>query len=192
MKIMLMSAIMIAGATLAHSQTKITEIEVNQAIGKQLNGNLYFVASKDTVVRVYLDGRATIDPTQTSLKIQKDGQDVAMLAPHPASDAVNVVEFLCPDRPTCGNWAAGSYLFTATVNGVSQTTDGTAYNFVERVGLRILARPVKSNYSGTIVTVADDRWRKAWEYVRRVYPVAADRVTWDVREELDASDSKYN
>lgn len=176
----------------ALAQPQITQIEVNQSLGAQLNGTLNFVSGKDTVVRVYLDSAVAIDPTQTSLKINKDGQDVTTLTPRPASQPVNIVEFLCPDRPTCGGWAAGSYVFTAVVNGVTKATDAGAYKFQDRVGLRILARPVKANYNGVITSVADDRWRRAWEYTRGVYPVAADKVFWDVREEFDASDPKYN
>ena len=144
------------------------------------------------MVRVYLDTAVAIQADQTNLAIKRDGTDVVTLAPRPTTDAVNVVEFACPTRADCGNWAAGSYVFTAKVNGVTKSTEGTTYLFQTRIGLRILVRPVKANYNGTVVPVEGDKWRKAWEYTRRVYPVAADAIFWDVREELDASDTKFN
>lgn len=184
-------ALSITAPAIAQS-AQITEIEINQALGRQLNGALNFVAGKDTVVRVYLDTAVAIQPDQTSLAIQRDGQNIVTLTPRPTDGAVNIVEFLCPSRTDCGSWIAGSYLFTATVNGVTKSTDGTTYNFVPRMGLRILARAIKANFAGAITSVRDDRWRKAWEYTRRVYPVGADQIFWDVREELDASDSMFD
>ena len=58
--------------------------------------------------------------------------------------------------------------------------------------MRILVRPVKANYKGTIVSVTGDKWRRAVEYVRRVYPVAADKITWVIQDELDASAQKFD
>lgn len=58
--------------------------------------------------------------------------------------------------------------------------------------MRILVRPVKANYKGTIVTVTGDKWRRAVEYLRRVYPVAADKITWVIQDEIDASAPKFD
>ena len=65
-------------------------------------------------------------------------------------------------------------MFTATVNGVTVSTQGTTYNFVPRIGLRILVRPVKANYNGTVTSVKGDAWKTAWTFTRSVYPIAAD------------------
>src|SRR5437879_7676861 len=132
----------------ASAQKSIIEIEVNQALGRQLNGNLYFVEGKDTAIRVRLDTAAQIDPNLTSLAIRRDGKDVVTLAPANYDGATDTVDFLCPSRTACGSWAAGSYIFAATVNGVKNSTE--AYDFVSRIGLRILVRPVKANYNGVI------------------------------------------
>jgi len=178
----------LALAVPAWSQPKITGIEVNQSIGLQLNGNLNFVAGKDTTVRVFLDAPATIDTTatQTFLNVFRDGNLVATVSTANTGPTATL-DFLC-DRSACQNWAAGSYRFEATVNGgAKQTTDGTTYNFVPRIGLRILVRPVKANYGGVIASVRGDAWKTAWTFTRRAYPIASDQILWDVREELDAS-----
>ena len=184
----ILAPLALALALPAWCQPKITAIEVNQSIGLQLNGNLNFVAGKDTAVRVFLDGLATIDttPAQTFLNVFRDGNLIATVNTANAGPTA-AIDFLC-DRSACQNWAAGSYRFEATVNGgTKQTTDGTAYNFVPRIGLRILVRPVKANYGGVITSVRGDAWKTAWTFTRRTYPIASDQIYWDVREELDAS-----
>ncbi len=178
--------------TLLAQAPSITEVEVNQALGKQFNGALDFVAGKDTAIRAFLAAPATIDPANTKLVIQRDGNTVTELAPRPYTDAVNIVEFLCPTRAACGNWQAGSYTFSATVNGETRSTAPGTIIFKERQALRILVRPVKAHYKGTIQSVTGDRWRRAVEYVRHVYPVAADKITWVIQDEFDASDAKYD
>src|SRR5690348_9410481 len=114
----------LAVAIPAWSQPKITGIEVNQSIGLQLNGNLNFVAGKDTAVRVLLDAPAAIDttPTQTFLNVFRDDNLIATVSTTNAGPT-DAVDFLC-DRPACQNWAAGSYRFEATVNGGAKQTTG--------------------------------------------------------------------
>ena len=166
-------------------------MEVNQAIGKQLNGALDFVAGKDTVIRAFLASEATVDPATTKLVVERAGTVVTELQAVTYTKPVSIVEFLCPTRAACGNWQAGLYKFTATVNGVTLATTATI-DFKERQPMRILVRPVKANYKGTIVSVTGDKWRRAVEYVRRVYPVAADKITWVIQDELDASAQKFD
>ena len=99
-----------------------------------------------------------------------------------------VVDFLCPSLAACGGWAAGSYEFAVTVNGgTPKSTVGTTFNFQPRQRLRILARPVKASFSGTVVSVPNDAWKSSWTYVRSVYPIAEDGITWDARDEFDAT-----
>ena len=75
------AVLVLSGAMPGFSQANITEIEINQALGRQLNGNLNFVAGKDTVIRVYLDSAVAIAPDKTSLAIQVDGKDLTTLMP---------------------------------------------------------------------------------------------------------------
>lgn len=182
----------LASLSLLAQTPAITEVEVNQVLGKQFNGALDFVAGKDTAIRAFLAAPAAIDPARTKLLIQRDGTTVTELAPRPYTEPVNIVEFLCPTRAACGNWQAGSYSFTATVNGETRATTPGSIVFRERQALRILVRPVKANYNGTIQSVTGDRWRRAVEYVRYVYPVAADKITWIIQDEFDASDARFN
>src|SRR5712692_5964969 len=113
----------IAAATLvllassqAFAQQQIDSIEINQAIGIQKNNARKFVAGKDTVIRAFLAAPVEIDKAQTSAKITRDGQAVATLSPNTYEGPTAVVDFLCPSRDACGNWAAGKYIFDVTVN----------------------------------------------------------------------------
>jgi len=170
----------------------IDSIEINQAIGVQKNGHLKFVAGKDAVIRAFLAEPVTIDESKTSATIKRDGKLVATIPPISQHEAVSVVDFLCPTRAQCGNWAAGNYQFDVKVNGATKSTRGTKYKFVERGIMRILAVPVTANYGGTIVPVSDSRWKTFGDYIRATYPIAADKVIWVTREPFDASDSRFD
>jgi uncharacterized protein (TIGR03437 family) len=192
---MLAAVFTFLGASARAQSVSISQVEVNQAVGAQANNTRNFVAGKDTIVTALLASPVTIDTTQTTLTIQRDGRIVATLAPKMEGAAISAVEFPCPTRSTCGDWVAGSYVFTATVNGVTLMTPPT--QFQARRALRILAVPIRANYTNAtaganITTVPDDRWKTAVGYLRRVYPVGADQIDWVIREQFDASNVKYN
>ncbi len=180
--------LILLSAAVLSAQVQIDTVEVNQAIGIQKNNAKKYVAGKDTVIRAFLAAPATIQKDQTSARITRDGQVVATLAPNAYDSETPVVDFQCPNREACGNWAAGAYSFEVTVNGTAKTTSETPLNFVERTEIRILAVPVKANYGGTIVPVTDTRWKTFATYLKRTYPVADDKLIWVTREELDASE----
>lgn len=173
-------------------QVTIDSIEINQAIGVQKDGHLKFVAGKDAVVRAFLAAPATIDESKTSATIKRGGHVVATIPPIATREPVGVVDFLCPTRATCGNWAAGRYEFDVTVNGTTKSTRGTKYDFVERATMRILAVPVTANFGGTVVPLTDSRWKTFSDYIRATYPIAADKVIWVTREPFDASDRRFD
>ncbi len=81
---------------------QITEIEVNQALGKQLNNSHNFVAGKDTIVRAFLSAPTVVDAAQTSLTIQRDGSAVVTLTPVTDTNAVSVIEFPVPAARLAG------------------------------------------------------------------------------------------
>jgi hypothetical protein len=165
-------------------------IEINQGIGIQKNNAAKFVAGKDTVIRAFLPARVAIDAAQTNATIIRDGQTVATIPPAATADATSVVDFLCPDRNTCGGWAAGTYRFDVVVNGAAKSV--AEVKFVERGPMRILAVPVRANYGGAVVPVTDDRWKAFSAYLKKVFPVDADRLTWSNREELDLSAGEFD
>ena len=189
--LLILSTLVLPSLVVAQSAS-IAEIEVNQALGKQFQGAMDFVAGKDTVVRAFLDSEIVIDPATTKLSVLRAGAEAFELQPKAYEGPVKIVEFLCPTRDACSSWAQGSYTFVATINGVSKSTEGTTYDFKARARLRIMVRPVKANYGGKIVTVRDTKWKTAWTYLQSVYPVAADGIDWDIQEEFDASDSTYD
>ncbi|OQX19972.1 MAG: hypothetical protein BWK80_36250 [Desulfobacteraceae bacterium IS3] len=174
----------------------ISRIEINQALGVQKDNHLYFVAGKDTVVRAFLSESVVVNPAQTWAKVNKDGALLVQLEPKSSDGAVNVVDFLCPTRDVCGNWAAGTYTFEVIVNNVvkKEPADGSAntYVFKERREVRVMVMPVKANYSGTVKQVPNDKWKTMWEFMSKVYPVGYDKIKWTIREEFDASADKFN
>ncbi|HEX3107693.1 MAG TPA: hypothetical protein VHU41_01280, partial [Thermoanaerobaculia bacterium] len=184
--------VLLLASTSVFAQVKIDSIEINQAIGVQKDGHLKFVAGKDAVVRAFLAAPATIDESKSRATIRRDGHVVATISPIATREPVSVVDFLCPSRAECGNWAAGSYEFDVNVNGATKSTRGTKYDFVERAEMRILAVPVTANFGGTVVPLTDSRWKTFSDYIRATYPVAADKVIWATREPFDASDRRFD
>jgi uncharacterized protein (TIGR03437 family) len=184
-------ALLCASAAFGQS-ISIDQVEINQAIGRQLNDKPVFVAGKDTVIRAFLNQEVTIDETKTSAVVKRDGQTVATVQPKSSNTPVKIVDFLCSSRAACGEWAAGSYTFEVTVNGVTKSTEGTTYAFQPRAKLRILVRPVKANFGGVIKTIPNEKWKTMWQYTAKIYPIAADAIFWDIQPELDATDSKYD
>lgn len=171
----------------------ISEIQINQAIGVQKDGARKFVAGKDTVVRAFLTEPTAINHATTSARITRDGTTVTTLSPAGTDGAsTQVVDFLCPSRTECGEWAAGAYTFDVRVNGEFQSTSGVDYHFLKRAPLRVLALPVLANYGGTIVPVTDERWKTFGDYVRKTYPLAPEDFVWEIRDALDASDASFD
>lgn len=170
---------LLGGAAGSASAQSIATIEINQAIGVQKNGNLKFVAGKDTVVRAFMAEPVTVDREGTSAAVSRDGALVVTLTPNNYNSATGVVDFQCPTREACGGWAPGSYQFDVTVNGASASTAGTTYQFVERGKLRVLAVPVKTNFNGTILSVEGDAWKSLWEVHTRYLPGGLQRDRLD-------------
>jgi len=174
----------------------VQTVQINQALGVQKNNNRKFVAGKSTVVRAFAASAVTVDAANTRAVVKRDGATVATLAPDSYAAGTTIIDFQCPSLSACGDWSAGTYTFEITVNGQTSveppTTATYNYKFLERAQLRILALPVKSNYKGTILQVADDKWKTMWQFTQRTYPVADNNVKWTIREEFDATDSKYD
>lgn len=180
-------------------QLDIKKIEVNQAIGNQYKGHLHFVAGKSTVVRAFLSEAVTfskrlkllgLDNTSATATNNTTGKSFE-LRPKSYDNPTNVVDFYCPDVSKSDNWAAGNYEFSVTVKGVTKTTTDT-YQFEERKSLKILAVPVKANYSGDVVPYPGDNYETLWQFTRDVYPVPDNGIKWKPRKELDASAGKYD
>ena len=163
----------------------IKAIQINQVLGAHASK---FVAGKDTVVRVLLNGPVTPKAADQQVVVKRNGQKVATLSPSPSDRPVDILEFACRSRAACGEWQAGKYVFEATVNG---TTASAGAEFVERRPLKILAVPVKANYDGD-VRVPNARWKKLGEFMKQVYPIAPAGFQWTLGQELDASDDEYD
>jgi hypothetical protein len=161
------------------------KVEINQAIGNQLQDAKNFVAGKPTAILAYMPSQVTIDEATSQAVITLDGTQVTTLKPKSSGSPVSVVEFVCPDMPTCGDWQKGKYEFEVTVNGATVKTD--AYEFTDSKPLRVLAVNVKANYNGTVTQVQGDTWKTMDDFTKATYPVSSANFNWIVRDELDAS-----
>jgi hypothetical protein len=178
-------------------QLQITKIEVNQAIGNQLQGHTNFVAGKNTVIRAFLSEPVTVSRRakmagleNTSAVVKCNGQVVTTLSPKSSATPTSVVDFVCPNLSACGNWEAGAYDFEVTVKGATLTSEGNT--FVDRNNLKILAVPIKGRYGKKIVDYPDEKWKTLWEFTRNVYPVSHDGIKWKNDELMDFSASEYD
>jgi hypothetical protein len=180
-------------------QLEINKIEVNQAIGNQYKNHLNFVAGKSTVVRAFLTEAVTFSKRFKLLGLENTSATATNkttaksfeLKPKSYDAATDVVDFYCPKVSDCGNWAAGNYEFSVTVKGVTKTTTDT-YAFQERKSLKILAVPVKANYSDNVVPYPSENYKTLWKFTRDVYPIPDDGIKWITRKELDASAAEYD
>ncbi len=190
--ILMWSVLLPAGSVPAQYLTMLTGIEVNQALGVQKDNHKYFVAGKNTVVRVSLSTSAMIDSENTYVNVWRDGQPVFRIYPKNTWGYVNTVDFLCKNMASCGNWAAGTYTFQPFVNGTTAVSD--PYVFSTGAKIRILAVAVKANYgSGGIKSISDTKWKTMGDFMQKVYPLAEDNLVWKIRETvLDASAASYN
>jgi hypothetical protein len=162
----------------------ITGIEINQALGQQLNGARKFVAGKDTAIRVFLSLPVSTNRDAQRVVVKRDGNTITTLYPQPAGGSTSTLTFQCPSRPACGNWQHGNYTFEATVNGATGQTSAT---FEARKTLRILAVPVKVKDEAVVKQLPDEQWKTAGQFLRQVYPIASDGLTWEIGSELDAT-----
>ena len=173
----------VRAASAAKPAVLAATIEVNQALGQNSND---YVAGKDAAIVVYLqNGAVTVDPAQQNVVVTRDGATVATLAPQPSAQPTAALVFLCPDRATCGDWQAGNYSFTATVNGDSASLSNI--QFQARKPLRILAVPMRVNYGGSVMDVPNDSWKTAGAFAQQMYPVDPGKFKWQLGQALDVS-----
>ncbi len=160
-------------------------VEINQAIGIQLKGAKNYAAGKATAILAFMDAETKVDEATTQAVVIRDGNPVTTLKAKTQEKPGNVVEFLCPDMPTCGDWQKGNYEFEVTVNGAKTKTD--AVNFVESKVLRVLAVNVKAKYGTVVTQVQGDGWKTMDDFTRATYPIAAANLRWAVRDEVDGT-----
>lgn len=187
------SLVIVTGA--AHAGPSISGVEINQVLGVQKNNNHYFVAGKNTAVRVFLSEPVSVDVNQTTVKVWRDGKAVFDLQPVGYTRPTPTIDFRCETMKVCENWAAGAYTFQVQVNGTLKVTEPStdSYQFKPSSQIRILAVPIKANYGGPPKSISDDNWKTMWTYTEKVYPLGAGNLKWTPHfEELDASDRKYN
>lgn len=163
----------------------ISSLEVNQAIGVQYQNAGKYVAGKDTVIIAILDGPTQVNPNTQNVTVSRGGQVVTTLPPLGVDGQTQAIAFACPSREQCGNWAEGDYTFTASIDGVTRSTQAT---FVVRRPMRVLAVPLTVNYGNLGgVQTPDDKWKGGGDFMRRTWPVASDQFSWTPRELLDLS-----
>jgi len=181
--------------TVPAQNVQISGIEVNQVLGVQKDNHLYFVAGKNSVVRVFLTAPVAIDhdSDETYLQVLRGNANVFKMYPRKTTGSVSTVDFMCKNMEACTHWAAGSYTFQPTVNGTAGSVS-TAYEFKTGTKIRVLAVAVKANYGKVgIKSVSGTEWKTMGDFMQTVYPLAKGELVWKNRETpLDASNDDYN
>ena len=171
----------------------IKMIEVNQGLSYGFDtdtGDFYlmdnFAAGKATAFFVVLE-KAPSPSSEITLTIERDGEFVAALLPAEMIDDTTIL-FQPQDIAEVGYWEQGAYTFTFTMDDSVAVRNTNLY---KSTTLKILALPMKSNYSGDIRTCTGD-WQSGVEMVKAVYPVGGMDVEYVLGPELDLSDDMYD
>ena len=182
-----------AASGFSTNDPNIKMIEVNQGLSYGFNtdtGEFYlmdnFVARKATAFFVTFE-KPPSSTSEITLTVERDGEFVTALLPTEMIDDTTIL-FQPKDISDAGYWGQGAYTFTFTMDdsvAVRKT------NLYESTKLKVLALPMKSNYSGKIRTCEGD-WRAGGEMIKAVYPVAEDDVEYVIGPELDLSDDLYD
>lgn len=172
---------------------KIKMIEVNQGLSYGFDSNTgefyvmdNFVAGKETAVFIALE--EPLDPkAEVLLSIEKDGAPLATLASVELIDDKTLL-FQPKDISEAGFWDQGAYTFTFYMDdSVAVRTT----NFYKATPMKVLAVPIKGNYSGKVIGCEGD-WKQGSTMLSATYPVAREDVEYVLGPEQDLSDPKYD
>ena len=146
--LLLAVALLLGAAALpgfAAGEAVISSVEVTQIMGKGMDldsGKLYymntFVAEKPTSVQVVL-ARET-DITSAFLSVFYEGIKLTTVTPK-ESGRGQILTFT-PPKNAVGAWKPGRYTFTATINGVSKTTEAI-FNASRGFSVLVISASVK-------------------------------------------------
>jgi len=137
------------------AEVVISSVEVTQVMGKGVDldsGKYYFmntfVAEKPTSIQVVLT--EVVDITSAFLNISYEGSHLAMVTPKEYGRR-QLLTFT-PSKNEAGAWKAGRYTFTATVNGVSKTTEAI-FNASRNFSVLVISASVR--HGGTVYGAPD-------------------------------------
>ncbi|MDA3732683.1 hypothetical protein PBV87_14415 [Niameybacter massiliensis] len=174
----------------------IYNIEINQGLsyGRSIkNGRAYlmdsFVAGKITAFFVPLLQEVEIDPTGKSqyMIIARDGEEIARLTPK-GEGLQSTLKFMPETLEEVGKWQAGYYTFEVHIGdsfAIRQTL------FKEANKLKVLLVPIKGRF-GDEIRVLEGTWQEALNFTKKVYPLGEEDLIYEIREELDLSDKRYD
>ena len=167
-----------SGATSATTRScDLPRIEVNQDVGLAYGR---YVAGKDTAVIVYLKDPVKVNDATQTVRVERNGALVTTLTPKARAGLSESIVFMCADRGACGDWAEGTYTFTASINGTTATLSNI--KFAARRPIRVLVVPLRVAYAGEVKEVTDPKWREASPLFRKLLPVAPDDFVWETRD----------
>ena len=181
------------GGGFTTNDQSIGMIEVNQCMsyGFDTNTGEYylmenFVAGKETAV--FINMEEPPDPkSEIMLTIEKNGEHVATLFPE-LTDDPTLLLFQPKDMSEVNYWDQGAYTFTFTMDDKYAVRET---NFFKAMPLKILAVPIRANYSGQIVG-CEGEWMTSGQMVPEAFPVAKADVEYVLGSELDLTDPKYD
>jgi len=171
----------------------IKMIEVNQGLSYGFDahtGNFYllenFVAGKETAIFIDLD--KPLDPkADVMLVIERNGEPLATLLSVDIIDDT-ILLFHPRDMAEVDYWEQGIYTFTFIMDdSIAERT----VNFHKATPMKVLAVPVKGNYTGDIRTCGDE-WKLGATMLTAVFPVAREDVEYILGPEQDLSGREYD
>ena len=168
-------------------------IEINQALSYGFDvesGEYYvmqnFVAGKETAI--FIAFNEPFDPgSQAVLTVEKDGVTVAQLIPAGIPDDKTLL-FQPRDMAEVNNWEAGAYRFIFDMDGGRAVRTA---NFFVSATLKVLAVPIRGNYSGRVVSCSGE-WRNSSTMLSATFPVGKANLEYVLGPELDLSADKYD
>ena len=178
----------------ASNDPRLAMIEINQSLSYGFDadtGEYYlmenFAAGKETALFVEYHEAMDWNKEFVYMAIERNGELVAELMP--AVIDTYTLLFQPKNMADTGNWAQGAYTFTVYM-GEAEAATRTA-NFYESVSLKVLAVPIRANYSGGTVSCEGD-WKSGATMLYATYPIGKAGIEYVLAPELDLSSAKYD
>jgi len=176
--------------------SRVEMIEINQALSYGFDpatGEFFimtnFVAGKDTGIFVSLT-RPEAKPLYLSsyMTVERDGAVLGYMVPSAMPDEYTLL-YQPRELESVSNWAQGGYTFRLYIDD-AEAAVRTA-NFFDTVQARVLAVPIRANYSGQVVT-CEGQWQNSSEWLAASFPLARIYIEYVLGPELDLSASRYD
>jgi len=176
--------------------SRVEMIEINQVLSYGFDvetAEFYvmtnFVAGKDTGIFISFSEPVAESVYLTSyLTVERDGHMLGYMLPYAVPDDYTLL-YHPRNMSNAENWTQGGYTFRLYIDEVEAAV--RTANFFDTMCVKVLAVPIRANYSGRISACTGD-WRNSAEWLLAAFPVARANVEYILGPELDLSGQAYN